>query len=113
MSNNSSTAIAGPWVAEQSICDDASERGLAVIAVLPELARVPGATPTRGMVAWVHSGLGACGTDEQAVATARLIAAVPDLLAALKAVVAISDRKHDAWDAAHAAIAKAEGANHD
>jgi hypothetical protein len=42
-------------------------------------------------------------------ANARLIAAAPDLLEALKAVVAISDRKHDAWDAAHAAIAKAEG----
>ena len=40
---------------------------------------------------------------------ARLIEAAPDLLAALKAVVRISDRKHDAWDAAHAAIAKAEG----
>lgn len=37
-----------------------------------------------------------------------LIAAAPDLLAALKKVVAISDRKHDAWDEARAAIAKAE-----
>jgi len=42
-------------------------------------------------------------------ANARLIAAAPDLLAALKEVVALSDRKHDAWDAARAAIAKAEG----
>jgi|HubBroStandDraft_4_1064222.scaffolds.fasta_scaffold01416_11 hypothetical protein len=32
-----------------------------------------------------------------------------ELLAALKEVVRISDRKHDAWDSAHAAIAKAEG----
>ena len=40
---------------------------------------------------------------------AHLIAAAPDLLEALKAVIALSDRKHDAWDAAHAAIAKAEG----
>jgi hypothetical protein len=32
-----------------------------------------------------------------------------ELLEALKTVVAISDRKHDAWDAAKAAIAKAEG----
>ena len=32
-----------------------------------------------------------------------------DLLAALIEVVRISDRKHDAWDAAHAAIAKATG----
>jgi hypothetical protein len=42
-------------------------------------------------------------------ADARLIAAAPDLLRALKEVVALSDRKHDAWDAAHVAIAKAEG----
>lgn len=32
-----------------------------------------------------------------------------ELLAALIEVVAISDRKHDAWDRAHAAIAKARG----
>jgi len=38
-----------------------------------------------------------------------LIGAAPELLAALKAVVAISMRKHDAWDAALTAIAKAEG----
>jgi hypothetical protein len=43
-------------------------------------------------------------------ANARLIKAAPNLLAALKEVVAISDRKHDAWDKAHAAIAEAEGA---
>lgn len=40
---------------------------------------------------------------------AHLIAAAPNLLEALKEVVAISDRKHDAWDRAHAAIAKATG----
>lgn len=32
-----------------------------------------------------------------------------ELLAALEEVVAISDRKHDAWDRARAAIAKAKG----
>jgi hypothetical protein len=42
-------------------------------------------------------------------ATARLIAAAPELLEALEEVVAISDRKHNAWDKAHAAIAKARG----
>lgn len=35
--------------------------------------------------------------------------AAPDLLAALKRVVAVADRKTDEFDAAHAAIAKAEG----
>lgn len=42
---------------------------------------------------------------------AHLMFAAPELLEALKEVVAISDRKHDAWDKAHAAIAKAEGRN--
>lgn len=40
---------------------------------------------------------------------ARLIAAAPELLEALKAVLLIADRKHDAFDAARAAITKAEG----
>lgn len=43
---------------------------------------------------------------------AHLIAAAPELLEALQEVVAISDRKHEAWDKAHAAIAKALGGNH-
>ena len=38
---------------------------------------------------------------------AKLIAAAPDLLEALIEVVRISDRKHDAWDKAKAAILKA------
>lgn len=42
-------------------------------------------------------------------ADAALIAAAPDLLAALQKVVAISDRKHNAWDEAKTAIAKALG----
>ena len=77
--------VAGPWEAESTICDDLyeGERGLAIIAVEPEAARNGYATPTRGMVAWVHSGMGACDTDERAIATARLIAAAPDLLGAV------------------------------
>ena len=43
-------------------------------------------------------------------ADARLIAAAPELLEALQEVIAISDRKHDVWDKAKAAIAKATGA---
>lgn len=41
-------------------------------------------------------------------ANARLISAAPDLLESLKAVLAISDRGHEAWRKARAAIAKAE-----
>ena len=40
---------------------------------------------------------------------ANLIAAAPDLLEALKAVVRIADRKTVEFDAARTAIAKAEG----
>ncbi len=49
-------------------------------------------------------------TGPECTANARLIAAAPDLLEALKAVVAIADRRTVEFDAAHAAIAKAEGA---
>lgn len=39
----------------------------------------------------------------------RLAAAAPALLKALEEVVALSDRKHQAWDNARAAIAAAKG----
>lgn len=44
-------------------------------------------------------------------ANAHLIAAAPELLAALRAVVAVADRKTDEFDRARAAIAKAEGSS--
>lgn len=50
-------------------------------------------------------------SDECAKADAHLMAAAPDLLEALQEVVTISDRTHDAWDKARAAIAKALGHN--
>lgn len=43
-------------------------------------------------------------------ADARLIAAAPDMLAALQAVIAVADRATDEFDRARAAIAKATGA---
>lgn len=46
-------------------------------------------------------------------ANARLIAAAPDLLEALQAVVKVADRATVEFDAARAAIAKATGADHD
>jgi hypothetical protein len=45
----------------------------------------------------------------EARANAKLMSAAPDLLKALQEVIAISDRKHDAWDRAKAAIEKAIG----
>ena len=40
---------------------------------------------------------------------AHLIAAAPELYETLEEVIRISDRKHDAWDKAKAALAKARG----
>lgn len=45
----------------------------------------------------------------EAVANAHLMTAAPELLAALKAVVSVADRKTVEFDLAHAAIAKANG----
>lgn len=39
----------------------------------------------------------------------RLRGVIADLIGPMRRVIAISDRKHDAWDAAKAAIAKATG----
>lgn len=45
----------------------------------------------------------------EAIRNAKLIAAAPDLLHALRAVVRVADRKTVEFDAARAAIAKATG----
>ena len=50
---------------------------------------------------------GPCAAESDA--NARLIAAAPELYEALKAVVAIADRRTVEFDAAHAALAKALG----
>lgn len=47
--------------------------------------------------------------EPMALANARLIAAAPDLLEALKAAVAVADRDTNEFNLAHSAIAKAEG----
>ena len=65
--------------------------------------------PVRWQLARVLNGA-PDDTLETEGANARLIAAAPDLLEALKQVVAIADRKTDVFDRAHAAIAKATGA---
>lgn len=63
--------------------------------------------------AGVIQEVAACGPTEagpeQQEANARLIAAAPDLLAALQGVLRVADRATDEFDAARAAIAKATG----
>jgi hypothetical protein len=49
-------------------------------------------------------------SSDEAKANANLIAAAPELLEALIAVVSIADRATVEFDKAHAAIAKATGA---
>lgn len=55
------------------------------------------------------NGAGIKGCSSKAKADARLIAASPELLEALKAVVSVTDRATHEFDLARAAIAKAEG----
>lgn len=106
------TAIPGPWVSETDVYEDGDGHGLAIIAVRSDVP--PDCTPTRGMVAWVHSGLGACETDEQAIATARLISAAPDLLASLQEIVDEWGYPNTPkWHRARAAIAKATGSSNE
>lgn len=56
---------------------------------------------------YAHSTAFITRTDDQGAADARLIAAAPELLAALKGVLRVADRQTDEFDAARAAIAKA------
>jgi hypothetical protein len=103
-----STFTPGPWVAEDHSVTDL-EDGLAVIAVFPEHPRD---TPTRGMVAWLGDHGANFQAPETRAANARLIAAAPDLLAALKALLDkadLNDWNQEAYEAAEAAIAKADG----
>ena len=106
------SAISGPWVAETSVTRCEPDNGLAVIAVVPEVQRNGHDTPTRGMVAWVHSGIGACQTDEEAIDTARLIAAAPDLYDALAQIawwMKDQDKAPELLAEAEKALAKARG----
>jgi hypothetical protein len=58
-----------------------------------------------------NDGIAWCGAGDDATAhaNARLIAASPDLLVALKAVISVADRKTAEFDLARAAITKAGG----
>ena len=102
----------GPWLAEGW---DETEEGCAVIAVHEELGLC---SPTRGMVAWVTTIAGASfESPGKAYANARLIAAAPDLLEALKSLLLTAYSGGllvgEAHRMAEAAIAQATGAGHE
>jgi hypothetical protein len=71
--------------------------------------------PVCGFVSHAVVRSGCTESDElgDLEANARLIAAAPDLLAALQGVLRVADRATDEFDAARAAIARALGKNSD
>ncbi len=87
----------GPWAytehswSDTSICDD-NGRQLALISIEGEATE-----ETQDAL------------SEEALGNARLMAAAPDLLIALKAVVSVADRNTDEFILARAAIARADG----
>ena len=65
--------------------------------------------PNEAFVHWPYGYAVVHGSRTGREANARLIAAAPDMLAALFGVVRVADRATDEFDAARAAIAKATG----
>ena len=112
----------GPWLTEKVVAGKPPDRGVGIIAVDPEISRTEIRTPTRGIVAWACGRVGQ--PSAETLANAHLISAAPEMLVALKAIVAADDaamaelgqigmevsastRAHT--ERARAAIAKAEG----
>ncbi len=83
----------GPWEAQQVVTQSyvSPEHGWGVVAVNPMRGRIDSAI--------------ACMRE----ADARLIAAAPELLDALKEILSRNGFEQGEWVAARAAIAKAEG----
>lgn len=122
MTNDGKNHTPGPWEIQER---DDRERGIAVIATIPEVPE--GATPTRGMVAWIGQGGANFGNPQLQRANAHLIAAAPDMYESLKHAIGIlesmdvdalgeSGTSEDSWPLRdeylhyfRAAIAKAEG----
>lgn len=85
----------GPWVIDES---RHGKRGpVHTLMVVAEKGGMPGLIVNQRTV------------EPQDWANARLIAAAPDLFEALKGVLRVADRDTVEFDAARAALAKAEG----
>lgn len=99
----------GPWLAEKVVAGKPPDRGVGIIAVDPEISRTEIRTPTRGIVAWACGRVGQ--PSAETLANAALIAAAPELLAALKAMIAdfCGTMWPDEVDRIRKLIAKAEG----
>lgn len=98
----------GPWEAQPY---SEEESGLSIIAVRTDVPK--GGTPTRGQVAYLHTLAGAHFEDPAVcIATARLIAASPQLLEVAQMVAEASELSGvngPLAEAARAAIAAATG----
>lgn len=97
----------GEWTATEKLSGSENHRGWALWATVTGEDGEPFRCWLGDISPLIEDDSGNPSTQGQA--NARLISAAPDLLESLKAVVGLSDRKHNAWDKAHAAIAKAEG----
>lgn len=72
----------GPWVSERSVTGVPPDAGCGIVASDDD---VKISNPSRGIVAWATRLVSR--TNQETIANARLIAAAPDMLAALELMV--------------------------
>ena len=97
------TYTRGPWISEGVVQGRPPDAGCGVIASDDDIKI---SNPSRGIIAWANRSVNR--TNAETLANARLIAAAPDLLKALKDILAPYDDPRD-YKTARAAVAKAEG----
>ena len=73
------TYTRGPWISENDVQGKPPDAGCGVIASDDDIKI---SNPSRGIIAWANRSVNR--TNEETLANARLIAASPDLLEALK-----------------------------
>lgn len=85
----------GPWLVKEVDDDDISEMSSTMVVAGPHVIACIGPTGNTDLKSDIDN--------------ANLIAAAPELLEALQAVVRVADRQTDEFDMARAAISKALG----